>query len=73
MKELLSTRWGKIGAALVILGWSPLGVISALSALGLWPDPNPNPVGPALLFTLTFWPAVICLGIAWVRLRRDIR
>jgi NAD(P)-dependent dehydrogenase (short-subunit alcohol dehydrogenase family) len=28
---------------------------------GLWPDPDPNPIGPGLLFGITLWPAVICL------------
>jgi hypothetical protein len=36
---------------------------SGVAELGLWPDPNPNPIGPGLLFFFTFWPAVICLGI----------
>jgi hypothetical protein len=34
-----------------------------LATIGLWPDPNPNPIGPGLLFFFTFWPAVICFGI----------
>ena len=63
MNTFLSNRWGKIGLILVVLGWSPLLFVVLLAAVGLWPDPNPNPVGLGLLFFLTFWPAVICLGI----------
>jgi hypothetical protein len=34
-----------------------------LASVGLWPDPNPNPIGPGLLFFFTFWPAMICIAI----------
>jgi len=72
MKHFLSNRWSIIGIALVVLGWSPLWIIVALAALGLWPDPDPNPVGPGLLFFFTSWPAIICLGIGTVQtLRRE--
>ena len=63
MKTFFANRWSRIGLALAILGWSPLLLIVALAALGLWPDPDPNPVGPGILFFLSFWPAIICLGI----------
>jgi hypothetical protein len=65
MKEVLKNKWGKIGAALVVLGWGPLLTVILLDAVGLWPDPNPNPIGFGLLFFVTFWPAVICLSIGW--------
>ncbi|MCP9472817.1 MAG: hypothetical protein NNA30_08810 [Nitrospira sp.] len=63
MKEYLANRWFKAGFWLAVVGWSPLWVIVLLAAIGLWPDPNPNPIGPGLLFLLTSWPAVILLGI----------
>jgi len=59
--------------ALLILGSSPLVFIIVAAALGLWPDPNPNPVGPGLLFFFTFWPAVICILIGIVRVVRANR
>jgi hypothetical protein len=62
MKDYLANRWFKTGTYLVVLGWGPLLAIIILAAIGLWPDPDPNPVGPGLLFFFTFWPAVICLG-----------
>jgi hypothetical protein len=55
-----------------VLGSGPLFVIIALAAVGLWPDPDPNPIGPGLLFLVSFWPAVFCtvIGVARVWLRR---
>lgn len=52
------------------MGWTPLLAIGLLAAVGLWPDPNPNPIGPGLLLFFTFWPAVICLGVGIVQVRR---
>jgi hypothetical protein len=70
VQGFLSNRWSKIGLALVVLGWGPLLLIIFLAAIGLWPDPNPNSVGPGLLFALTAWPAIICLGVGAYRTRR---
>lgn len=70
MNAYLSNRWSRIGLALVVLGWGPLLVIVLLAALGLWPDPNPNPIGPGLLFFITFWPAVACLAVGAIQTRR---
>ncbi len=61
--KYLSNRWSRVGLGLAVVGWTPLIAIILLAAIGLWPDPNPNPIGPGLLFFFTFWPAVICLGI----------
>jgi hypothetical protein len=69
MKKYLGNRWIQIGLALVVLGWGPLLAIIVLAAVGLWPDPNPNPIGPGLLFFFTAWPAVICLVVGVVRVR----
>ena len=51
---------GDVLRALTVLrhefvGAGPLVFIIAAAALGLWPDPNPNPIGPGLLFFFTFW------------------
>jgi hypothetical protein len=69
----LRNRWLRAGVALVIFGWGPLLGIVLLSSLGLWPDPNPNPVGPGLLFFVTFWPAVVCLAIGGFKAHRSSR
>ena len=70
MSEYLRNSWVKVGLALVVFGWGPLCIIILLAAFGLWPDPNP--IGPGLLFFLTSWPAIICLviGVVQVRSRR---
>jgi len=69
MESFLANRWSRIGLVLVLLGWGPLLSVVALSAIGLWPDPNPNPVGAGVLFFFTFWPAVICLAVGWFKSR----
>jgi hypothetical protein len=69
MREYLRSRFVQVGLGLLIVGTGPLLFIIVAAAVGLWPDPNPNPIGPGFLAFLTFWPGVICLGIgvAWVR------
>ncbi|MEC4747303.1 hypothetical protein [Methylomicrobium sp. Wu6] len=66
----LSNRMIRIGLALVIFGWGPLLAIIALASLQLWPDPDPNPIGPGLLFFVTSWPAIICLAIGFAQAGR---
>lgn len=63
MRQYWDNRLFKIGAIIAILGWGPLIAIIVLAEIGLWPDPNPNPIGPGLLFFFSFWPAVICLAV----------
>jgi hypothetical protein len=63
MKGFFSNRWSRIGTGLVVFGWGPLLLIIFLSGIGLWPDPNPNPIGPGLLFVFTSLPAIACLAI----------
>ena len=72
MRDYLTSGWIRAGLALLVLGSGPLWTIVLLAALGWWPDPDPNPVGPGLLFFFTFWPAIICLivGVARVRAAR---
>ena len=70
VKEYLGNLWIRIGLVLVVVGWGPLLAIVLLAAIGVWPHPNPNPIGPGLLFFFTSWPAVICLIIGVVQVRR---
>ncbi|MFL6688653.1 MAG: hypothetical protein ACJ8IR_00470 [Alphaproteobacteria bacterium] len=62
-----------IGVALLLLGSGPLLMIVAASSLGLLSDPNPNPIGPGLLFFFTFWPGVVLTVIGLARRRRTDR
>ena len=73
MSKYWQSRLVKVGLVMFLLGSGPLLLIIAAAAVGLWPDPNPNPVGPGLLAALTFWPAVICIviGMARVKLREN--
>ncbi len=71
MKNYLGNRLIQIGLVLVLVGWTPLWGIVLFAAVGLWPDPNPNPIGPGLLFFFTAWPAIICLGMGVLQVRRN--
>ena len=68
MHTYLQSALVKVGVGLLIVGAAPLLFIIAAAALGLWPDPNPNPIGPGLLF-FTFWPAIICIAVGVIRVR----
>jgi hypothetical protein len=50
MKAYFGNRLFKIGAIIALVGWTPFLAILLLAEVGLWPDPNPNPIGPGLLF-----------------------
>lgn len=69
MRRYFANRLCRIGAVLLAVGSGPLFGIIVAAKLGLWPDPNPNPIGPGLLAFLTFWPslALIALGVLQVR------
>jgi hypothetical protein len=63
----LQSTWVKVGLGLLIVGAGPLLFVIAAAAIGLWPDPNPNPIGPGLLFFFAFWPAVVCIVVGAIR------
>jgi hypothetical protein len=73
MKEYMSNRFFKVGTIIALIGWTPLLAIILLASVGLWPDPNPNPIGPGLLFFVSFWPALVCLGIGAYQVWRGRR
>jgi len=73
MHAYLQSWWVRIGVALLVLGSGPLLFIILAAPIGLWPDPNPNPIGPGLLFFFTFWPAIICIIVGVVRVHRANR
>jgi hypothetical protein len=71
VSEYWRNRLVKAGVLLLVFGTGPLLLIIVAAAIGLWPDPNPNPVGPGLLAGLTFWPGLICLIVGVGRVRSD--
>lgn len=73
MRAYLKSPWVKVGIGLLIVGAGPILFIIVAAAIGLWPDPNPNPIGPGLLFFVTFWPAIFCIVIGVIRVRSEDR
>lgn len=75
MREYLADRSVRIGLVILVVGSTPLLGIIFLADIGVWPDPNPNPIGPGLLFFFSFWPGVITLGLGiwrvWASRRRS--
>jgi hypothetical protein len=69
MRSYLQSPLVKAGIVLLVVGSGPLLFIVVAAAVGLWPDPNPNPIGPGLLCFVTFWPAVICIVVGVNRVR----
>jgi len=57
-----------LGLALLIAGATPLLTVIVAAELGLTSDPNPNPIGPGLLFFATLWPAVGLIAFGVLRL-----
>ena len=55
-----------VGFWIFVPGSAPLLGFVAADWLGLLSDPDPNPVGPGLLFFFTFWPslAIMAAGVA---------
>lgn len=73
MKDYRKNRLVQIRFWLQVIGAGPLFGIILLAGVGLWPDQNPNPIGPGLLFSFTFWPAMICMGIGALQIWRKHR
>ena len=69
MRIYLQSLWVKVGVGLLMVGSGPLLFIVIAAALGLWPDPNPNPIGPGLLCFVTLWPAIVCIVVGVNRVR----
>jgi hypothetical protein len=70
----LRSGWVRTGLTLLLVGSAPLVAIILAAEIGLWPDPNPNPVGPGLLFFFAGVMATACLAVGvvtvWLQLRR---
>jgi hypothetical protein len=61
-------RRRQIGEIVCLFMPGSLVAIILAAAVGLWPDPNPNPIGPGLLFFGSALLATVCLavGVVWV-------
>jgi hypothetical protein len=72
MRQYLQAGLVRLGLGLLIFGSGPLLAIIVLAAVGVWPDPNPNPIGPGILAFLTFWPglAFLIVGVVGVARRK---
>lgn len=46
----LLSPWVRAGGAIFLAGAIPLFGVIVAAFIGLWPDPNPNPVGLGFLF-----------------------
>ena len=69
MREYFADRLVCIGLGILVVGAAPLFGIIFLASIGVWPDPDPNPIGPGMLFFFSFWPGVITLGLGLWRVR----
>jgi hypothetical protein len=74
MKDYFSNGLFTAGLIVLVLGSSPLIAIILLAKIGVWPDPDPNPIGPGLLTFITFWPGVLLMiiGAKRVQARRRV-
>jgi hypothetical protein len=57
----------KGGLVIAVIGSLPLLVVGIAAELGLWPDPNPNPIGFGLLFvfSVVLGSLVALFGVFW--------
>ena len=63
----LRSGWVRAGLALLLVGSAPLLGIILAASVGLWPDPDPNPIGPGLLFFFSALVGTACLAIGAVQ------
>ena len=74
MRSYLQSTWTKVGIGLLAIGAGPLLFIILAAAVGSRLTPNPNPIGPGLLFFFEFFrPAAICIVVGVLRVRRQDR
>lgn len=73
MQEYLKSWWVRVGLLGLVLGTGPLAGVMVAARLGLYPDPNPNPVYFGMLAGLTFWPSVALIAFGIWRCRKQAR
>lgn len=69
----LRSLWVRTGLVLLVLGSAPLVAIIIAAEIGLWPDPNPNPIGPGLLFFFSAIIATVCLAVGAIKVWLEVR
>lgn len=71
----LRSGWIRAALGILFVGALPLLVVVVADSLGLWPDPNPNPIGFGLLFAAAGVLTCILglIGILKVGLHHDRR
>jgi hypothetical protein len=67
------SKWIRAGAITIAAGTLPLLIVIVLAKVGLWPDPDPNPIGPGLLLVAAAVLASVLtlIGIILVGMQRD--
>ena len=64
------SAWVGAGLGTMVVASVPLLVVIVANDLGLWPDPNPNPVGFGLLFVAGAMAGTVLLGVGVVGVAR---
>jgi hypothetical protein len=62
-----------VGLTILLLGAAPLVGIILAAKVGVYPDPNPNPVGAGMLFFFSGMLATGCLAIGGVWVWWELR
>lgn len=65
------SRLVKAGLVIAVIGSLPLLFVGIAAELGLWPDPDPNPVGFGLLFLfgVALGSLVALVGVLWTHIQ----
>lgn len=71
MTPYLRSRLVQVGLIMLILGSGPLLFVILIAKLGLYHDPNPNPVFLGILAGLTFWPSLLLIVMGVWQVRRS--
>jgi len=70
MSSYLRSRFFVVGLIMLVLGSGPLLFVILIAKLGLYHDPNPNPVFLGIMAGFTFWPSLLLIAVGVWRVRR---
>jgi hypothetical protein len=71
MKNYLGNRLIQIGLVLILVGWRRCGASCCSRQWAHGPTRIPIPLGRACCSSFTAWPAIICLGMGVLQVRRN--